>query len=147
LNFFAYMLHPITSLVGVRGYDKPLGSMLASAAQGDDVLTGPNPQLPVLLDYFFPDSVVACALVAGVIGFLVIGIRMFGLQMAKSRGRYLRLGGLAASVFCPASGFIDTSQVLITGIGILAVAIGGTALEMAFPAGNSSPKPALADRT
>jgi hypothetical protein len=152
LNFISYMLHPLTSLVGIRAYDKPLGSLLASQVNGEDVLTGPNPQLPVLLDYFFPDASIACALIAFVIGFLVIGIRPLGMRLARSRSRYLRLGGIVAAIFCPAAGFIDTSQVLITWVGIAAIALGCMVLEIMLPAhagsGSAPPTlPALADRT
>ncbi len=152
LNFFSYMLHPLTSLVGIRGYEKPLGSMLASEVYHTDLLTGPNPQLPVLLDYFFPNSARTCAVIAFLIGLLVIGIRPLAMRTATIRGRYLRLGAIAAAVFCPASGFIDTSQVLITWIGIAAITCACTAMEMIFPvldaaAGASAKLPAAPERT
>jgi hypothetical protein len=43
------------------------------------------------------------------------------LRLASSRSRYLGLGSIAAAIFCPAAGFVDTSQVLITLIGVIAV--------------------------
>jgi len=132
VSFTAYMLHPITSLVGIRAYDKPLGGMLFTEATGSDVLAGPNPILPVLLDYFFPGAVVVPVVASFVIGVLVLGIRPMGIALARSRSRYFRLGGIAAAVFCPSMGFLDTSLVLISLIGVAAVAVIGLLMELAF---------------
>jgi hypothetical protein len=132
VSFLSYMLHPITSLVGIRGYDKPLGAMLASEVTRSDVLTGPNPQLPVLLDYFFANSIATATLVAFLIGFLVVGIRPLGALLARSRSRYLRVGGIAAAVFCPGTGFLDTSLVLISLVGIVAVTAVAVTAELVF---------------
>jgi hypothetical protein len=121
VSFLSYVLHPITSLVGVRGYEKPLGAMIASEVMHDDVLTGPNPQLPVLLDYFFPESYGAILPLAFVTGFLVIGIRPLGMFIARrSRSRYVRIGGIVAAIFAPGAGFVDTSLVVMALVGIAA---------------------------
>lgn len=130
VSFLSYMLHPITSLFGIRGYEKPLGAMLASEVSRDNVFTGPNPQLPVVLDYFFPDSIAASFAIAFIIGFMVIGMRLLGGIAEKGRGRYVRVGACAASIFCPALGFLDTSQVIISLIGILSAVAGLTILEL-----------------
>lgn len=123
VSFLSYVMHPITSLVGVRGYEKPLGAMLASEVMKDDVLTGPNPQLPVLLDYFFPENYTAILPLAFATGFFVIGIRPLGMFIARrSRSRYVRIGGVVAAVFAPAAGFIDTSLVVMALVGIIAAA-------------------------
>ncbi len=129
-SFIAYMMHPLTSLVGIRAYEKPLGSMLMSDAIQQDVLAGPNPQLPVLLDFFFPGQLVAAAGIAFTIGLCVYAVRAIGLRLARGRSRYIAIGGIAAAVFCPAAGFVDTSQVLITLIGICVVTAAATTLEV-----------------
>jgi hypothetical protein len=121
VSFLSYVMHPITSLVGVRGYDKPLGAMLASEVMKDDVLTGPNPQLPVVLDYFFPENYTVILPLAFVTGFLVLGIRPLGMFIARrSRSRYVRIGGIVAAIFAPAAGFVDTSLVVMSLVGIAA---------------------------
>jgi hypothetical protein len=130
VSFLSYMLHPITSLIGIRGYEKPLGSMLASEVLRSDVLVGPNPHLPVLLDYFFPNQMVVTILISIFIGALVIGVRAVGIHLADTRSRYLGLGGITAAVFCPAGGFQDTSQVLIALVGIAAVTACGVVFEL-----------------
>jgi hypothetical protein len=130
VSFLRYMLHPITALVGIRAYERPLGAMIMSVLTGRDVLTGPNPHLPVLLDYFFPNAYVVSFLVAFCIGMFAFGFRPLGIAVAKGRGRYLRFGALTAAVFCPIEGFLDTSQVLITLIGILFVTGITTLLEL-----------------
>ncbi len=135
VNFFSYMLHPITSLVGVRAYDKPLGAMLMSEVQRRDVLTGPNPQMPVLLDFFFPNQLALSVTVAFCIGLCVFLIRPAGIAVSAARSRYLALGAMTAAMFCPASGFVDTSQVLISLISMLVVTVGGSVLELAFSRG------------
>lgn len=130
VSFIPYMLHPITSLVGVRAYERPLGAALASQTLGADVLTGPNPQLPVLLDFFFPGSMLAAAAVAFIIGYLVLGLRPLALAAQKFRARFLRLGALVIAIFAPAMGYIDTSQVLITAIAIAGVAGAGMLIDL-----------------
>jgi hypothetical protein len=130
VTFLSYVFHPITSLVGIRGYEKPLGSMIASQVTGSDVLTGPNPQLPVLLDFFFPNQIVLSMSIAFVIGAIVIGIRLIGVRLAEGRSRALALGGIAAAVFTPSAGFVDMSQSLIALVGITAVTVGGASLEL-----------------
>lgn len=130
VSFASYMLHPITSLFGLRGYEKPLGSMLMSAVKGEDVLTGPNPQLPVLLDYFFPNQMMVSIAISYVVGLFTIGTRAVGLRLADSRSKYLSMGGVTAAVFCPATGFVDTSQVLILMIGIAATSGIGALLSL-----------------
>lgn len=133
VSFLAYMFHPITSLVGIRGYSKPLGSMLASEALQSDVLTGPNPHLPVLLDYFFPGQIAVTVLISIAIGAFVIGIRAWGIYLAKSRSRYLSLGGVTAAIFCPAGGFTDTSLVFISLVGVASVTVLGAIFELLIP--------------
>jgi hypothetical protein len=131
VSFLAYIFHPITSLVGIRGYEKPLGSMLMSEAIRQNVLTGPNPQLPVLLDFFFPGQFCASILIAFVIGLLVMAIRVAAVWVAGGSSRYLAIGALAMAVFSPSSGFVDTSRVLISLVGIAGVAIALALMEMA----------------
>lgn len=132
VSFLSYMLHPITSLIGIRGYDKPLGSMIMSQVVHADVLGGPNPQLPVLLDFFFPNQIAISITIAFAIGVLVCGIRVIGVRLAQGRSRYLAVGGIGAAIFCPAAGFVDTSQVMIALVGIVAVTFCGTIMEL-FP--------------
>jgi len=50
-----YLLHPFTSLIGIRGYDYPLGAQLIGTAGHDVTGTGPNPHLPLLALTFWPD--------------------------------------------------------------------------------------------
>jgi hypothetical protein len=140
VSFLAYVMHPITSLAGIRGYDKPLGSMLASEVAGDDILTGPNPQLPVVLDYFFPDTYTAILPLAFVTGFLVIGIRPLGMFIAsRARNRYAGLGGIVAAIFAPAAGFLDTSLVVIALVGIVAATVLLVVIELLRPGSRAPP--------
>ena len=134
VSFIPYMLHPITSLVGLRAYDKPLGVMLFAQVVGGDVVGGPNPLLPILLDFFFPDAVVVSAMAALVIGLAVVGIRPLGMFFGTSRSRYVRLGGISAAVFCPSMGFSDTSLVLISLVGVIAAMLFGVAVELLLSA-------------
>ena len=131
-TFFRYVFHPITDLVGIRGYEYPLGAMLASQVADAPRLTGPNPQLPVLLDFFFPQSLIEITLIAFAFGLIVLGIREFGLKLSTSRARFLRLGGLTAAIFAPSAGFLDNEQVLMRLVGIVAVIGVGSLLDFFF---------------
>lgn len=130
VTFLSYVFHPITSLVGVRGYEKPLGSMIASYITRSDVLTGPNPQLPILLDFFFPNEWLLSGAIAFIIGNVVMGIRVIGVRLAEGRSHSLALGGAAMAIFCPAAGFVEMSQVLIAGIGVVAVTVIWSVVEL-----------------
>lgn len=141
-SFIAYMLHPFTDLIGIRAYDRPLGGMLASEVQGEEVVTGPNPQLPVLLDFFFPNSLIEPFLVALVIGFLVLLLRPLAFLCSRSRSRFVKLGGVVAAIFCPAAGFLDTSLVSIALIGVIGVTVFGVAVELRYGRRSSATPPA-----
>lgn len=125
VSFIPYMLHPLTALVGIHAYNRPLGAALASQALGAKVLTGPNPLLPVLLDFFFRGNTAVAAAVAFVIGYLVLRLRALAVSLQRCRARFLRLGALVAAIFAPAPGFLDTSQVLITLVAIAGVTSAG----------------------
>jgi hypothetical protein len=148
-TFLGYMLHPITALFGVRAYDRPLGGMLSSEVLGTDVLTGPNPQLPVVLDFFFPDSMAICFVIATIIGFLVLSIRSAVILWSRSRSRFLRLGGVVAAVYCPVAGFLDFSLVLIGLIGVAGVTVLGMGIDLLAArlprTGAASSAPAIAE--
>jgi len=131
-TFFGYIFHPVTDLVGIRGYEYPLGAMLASQVVNTTVLTGPNPQLPVLLDFFFPKSPVTIALVGFAFGFVVLGIRAVSLKLSASRSRFVAVGSLAAAIFAPAAGFLDSEQVLMRLVAIVAVIGAGSLLDLFF---------------
>lgn len=47
-NYLSYLLHPFTSLLGVRGYELPFGAELFYRVTGDDSGFGPNPHLSLL---------------------------------------------------------------------------------------------------
>jgi hypothetical protein len=68
-------------------------------------------------------------------------VRPMALALAHSRSRYVRLGGITAAVFCPSAGFLDTSQVLIALIGILAVTVAGAGVEMLLSPRNKRTEP------
>jgi hypothetical protein len=109
--------------------------MLASEVMRDDVLTGPNPQLPVVLDYFFPDTYAAMLPLAFATGFMAIGLRPLGMFIAgRSRSRYVRIGGIVAAIFGPVAGFLDTSLVVIALVGIVAATVPLVLMELLRPA-------------
>lgn len=130
VSFLPYMLHPITAIVGIHTYNRPLGAMLASEVTGRKLFTGPNPQLPVLLDFFFPGSPALPTLIAFAMGFLIMGIRPLSLALSSTRTRFVRLGALIAAIFAPASGFLATEQVLMHIIAIAVIIVLGTLLDL-----------------
>jgi hypothetical protein len=132
VHFIPYVLHPLTSLVGVRAYDRPLGAMLTTAVSGTSSFGGPNPQLPVLLDYFFPGDMGVSVIIAFLLGAMILAIRPLGLILATSRSRFLSIGVIAAAIFCPGTGFLDMSLGLIALIGIVAATVGAVGAEILF---------------
>jgi hypothetical protein len=138
VSFLPYMFHPLIALFGIQTYRLPLGSMLASEAVGKTVLTGPNPQLPVLLDFFFPDSLLTVCIVAFIIGFLVIAIRPLSAKLFQSRARFVRLGGMAAGIMAPSAGFIDNEQVQMYLVAIASTVVVGILIDLLLRASRPS---------
>jgi hypothetical protein len=120
-NFIMYLIHPITSLVGLRAYDRPLGAMLGSEASGFEVFTGPNPQTPVFLDFFFPNYLsvqFTLSLIMGIISFIICRIAVNKQYMIRCP-KYSNLLILTAAIYLPLLGFIDFSRFIIGLISLL----------------------------
>ncbi len=96
-------------------------------------MTGPNPQLPILLDFFFPASALLQFVVAVVIGASVIGIRLFPYGGRWIRSRYLKASCISSAYFAPSSGFADTSLVLMSLVAIFSAGAMLAFLEMTLP--------------
>jgi hypothetical protein len=84
-NFWSYVFHPFTSLIGIRGYEWPIGSLLYAQAGSTIQGFGPNPQLPmtaiILNQGNFWLSAVFCAFMAVV----VVVARNFALRLLEVR--------------------------------------------------------------
>jgi hypothetical protein len=84
-NFWAYVFHPFTSLIGIRGYEWPIGSLLYAQPGMTIQGFGPNPQLPmtaiILNQGNFWLAAVFCAFMAG----LVVVARSFALRLLEMR--------------------------------------------------------------
>ncbi|WP_219115190.1 hypothetical protein [Janthinobacterium sp. UMAB-56] len=119
-GFLSYILHPITALIGFRAYDKPLGSMIASQFTGRDLITGPNPQLPVLFDFFFPHSRVISFFLSFFVGLATYSTRLWLIRSTHLSRRYLQLGIAAMAIFLPGMAFADVSLFIMGLIGITA---------------------------
>lgn len=130
VSFLRYVIHPFTAIVGFRAYDKPLGSMLSSEVSGQDLLTGPNPQLPVILDFFFSGNYIIQFLFAFLAGSVIVGLRLFAIRVDLLRMRYMEASFLSVAVFGPQAGFMDFSLVVIMCISAGVVGVGLTGLEM-----------------
>lgn len=52
-----YLLHPFSSLIGIRGYDMPFGAELVTTAGHEKSGMGPNSHLTMLGLVFFPDDI------------------------------------------------------------------------------------------
>ena len=123
VNFIAYMLHPFTALLGVRAYDVPLGAELSSVLVGEKVFTGPNPQLPFLLDFFFNANLVLIGAFAFVFGAMVFYIRASARRLMTVRSWWLQLLAVTGFVFLPSAGFIDFSLVEMALVSMLVAGI------------------------
>lgn len=123
-SFVEYVLHPLTSVFGYRAYEVPLGAMLASDAVGYDVFTGPNTQLPVLLNLYFGNNYFAILGLSAFFGWLCYLPRRLCLIYLLKAGGWPRIGLLTAAVFLPAYGFFDLSLVTIN---VIAIAAGASA--------------------
>lgn len=83
-NIFSYLLHPFTALVGVRGYDWPLGVALFEQVTGDSSGYGPNAQWPILILVLLKGSFAAAVAVSILVGALVALSRVYALKLLGS---------------------------------------------------------------
>jgi len=106
----SYILHPFLSIVGIRGYDYPLGAEIMGTAGFEVTGMGPNPQWPVLSLVLFKEHIVTyvAAIFLGffvsvnlIVGLLVlfsekinffIKISLFNLLYITSLTFYLDIG-------------------------------------------------------
>lgn len=111
-SFPSYVLHPLTSIFGVKGYDLPLGSMLNSALLGYEDIHGPNPQLPVLLDLFFHGQLLIVFILSTLFGILSFFARYLICCKFIIKYKYLGVFVISSCLFIPSLGFFDFSLVL-----------------------------------
>lgn len=123
VNFIAYMLHPFTALLGVRAYDIPLGAELSSVLVGEKVFTGPNPQLPFLLDFFFNANFLLIGIFAFVFGAIVFYARASAIRLMHAKSWWVQMLSVTGFVFLPAAGFIDFSLVEMAFISMVVAGI------------------------
>ena len=83
-DWLSYVLHPVTALVGVRGYENPLGVDLFGGTTGDYSGYGPNAQLPMLAVVLANGNLTGACAIAVAFGFAFIGLRVLGIWMFSS---------------------------------------------------------------
>lgn len=123
VNFIAYMLHPFTALLGVRAYDVPLGAELSSVLAGEKVFTGPNPQLPFLLDFFFNANFFLIGIFAFMFGAIVFYARAAVTRWTRAKSWWVQILSVTGFVFLPSAGFVDFSLVEMAFISMVVAGI------------------------
>jgi hypothetical protein len=84
-NFISYLLHPFTSIIGIRGYEWPIGSELfAMANKQSEVLGyGPNPHLPILSLVILNGNFLLAIIFCFFVGVFVTWSRLFSLRIMQ----------------------------------------------------------------
>jgi hypothetical protein len=85
-NFFSYLFHPFTAIIGIRGYEWPIGSAIIGTAGFPITGYGPNPHLPILLLVLLDGRIWLAALVSIVFGVAVGLARVGGLRLLAKGG-------------------------------------------------------------
>jgi hypothetical protein len=84
-NFWSYVFHPITSLIGIRGYEWPIGALLFAQPGIEIQGFGPNPQLPMTALILLQGNFWLSALFCAVMAVLMVFCRNFALDMLERR--------------------------------------------------------------
>lgn len=131
-NFWAYLFHPFTSLVGIRGYEWPIGSLLYAQPGMEIQGFGPNPQLPMTALILLQGNFWLSALFCGVMAALMVVARQFALGVLERRSlpTVLRTSVFAICFVKASVILVDFSLVAIDLIAVFAM----TAVTLAFQA-------------
>jgi hypothetical protein len=84
-DFWPYVLHPFTSLFGIRGYEWPIGSLLFAQPGVEIKGFGPNPQLPMTAIILFKGNPWLSVLFCSFIAVLTVFAHNFALRVLKVR--------------------------------------------------------------
>lgn len=84
-NFLSYLLHPFISIIGIRGYEWPIGSELFAMAnnQAEVLGYGPNPHLPILSLVILNGNFLLAFLFCFFVGIFVSWSRLFSLRIMQ----------------------------------------------------------------
>jgi hypothetical protein len=129
-NFWAYIFHPFTSLVGVRGYEWPIGSLLYAQPGIEIKGFGPNPQLPMTALILLKGNIWLSALFCSFMAMLLVFANNFALRLLQIRSlpTVLRTSVFAVLFVKAAVILVDFSLVAIDLISVLAM----TAVTLGF---------------
>lgn len=86
-NPVAYLFHPFTSLIGIRGYEYPFGAELIGTAGYPVTGTGPNPHLPLLALTFWPN----CFFCTSIFAIMMTVLFLMTVFIAFSMYNFLKL--------------------------------------------------------
>ncbi len=84
-NFWSYIFHPFTSLIGIRGYEWPIGSLLYAQPGVEIQGFGPNPQLPMTAIILTQGNFWLSALFCSFMAVLMVFARSFALRVLEMR--------------------------------------------------------------
>ncbi len=87
INFYdplSYLLHPFSSIFGIRGYEYPLGAQILSTANLPVTGTGPNSHMTILNMIFFHDCtfcIILASFMYGIIALLTVWFAFYFLTV------------------------------------------------------------------
>ncbi|UOD35676.1 oligosaccharide repeat unit polymerase [Deferribacteraceae bacterium V6Fe1] len=84
-NLLYYILHPFTSIIGIRGYEWPIGALIKSTAGLEVNGTGPNPHLPILVLVLMNGNYFLSLLFSFLVGCFVCISRVFALSFISMK--------------------------------------------------------------
>lgn len=131
-DFWSYIFHPFTSLVGVRGYEWPIGALLFAQPGMELKGFGPNPQLPMTALILLNGNIWLSALFCSFMAMLLVFANNFALRFLQIRSlpTVLRTSVFAVLFVRASVILVDFSLVAIDLISVLAM----TAVTLGFQA-------------
>jgi hypothetical protein len=131
-NFWSYVFHPFTSLIGIRGYEWPIGSLLYVQPGMEIKGFGPNPQLPMTALILLNGNIWLSALFCSFMAMLLVLANNFALRLLQVRSlpTVLRTSVFAVLFVKSSVILVDFSLVVIDLISVLAM----TAATLGFQA-------------
>jgi hypothetical protein len=124
-NLLSYISHPFTSIIGIRGYEWPIGALIRYTGGLEVTGAGPNPHLPILAMVLMKGNYFASLLFAFVIGCFVCISRIYALKIIGNKNvpPYWRLAIFSVFFGAISSLYIDIGSFQFQLIGVLFVTL------------------------
>ena len=126
-NFFSYLLHPFTSIFGIRGYEWPIGAELFGMLNNQVEISGygPNPHIPILSLVLLNGNLLFSVFFCFLNGVFISWSRVFSVKILQNEhiNPFLRISAFSLFFMATPGIVIDLAQFEFTFISVISVVL------------------------